>query len=62
MSDLKLIYGHIIKKLRNEIAENEAKHVEALEKEREASLFVMRRLQDAMDDLKEAIAKYDKDE
>lgn len=60
MSDLKLIYGHIITKLRNEIAENEAKHEAALEKEREASLFVMRRLQDAMDDLKEAIAKYDR--
>ena len=62
MSDLKLIYGNIIKKLRDEIAANEAKHEAALEKEREASLFVMRRLQDAMDDLKEAIAKYDKDD
>ena len=50
MSNLKLIYGNIIDKLRNEIAENEAKHEAALEKEREASLFVMRRLQGAMNE------------
>ena len=64
MSDLKLIYGHIIKKLRNEIAENEVKHEAALEKEREAAHFVVRRLEDAISDLKKALAenKEDKDE
>ena len=57
MSDLKLIYGHIIKKLRKEIEENEEKHAEALEKEREAAHFVVRRLEDAIDDIKKALSE-----
>ena len=58
MTNLKLIYGNIIAKLRNEIAQNEEKHKATLEKEREAAHFVVRRLEDAINDLKEAIAKY----
>ena len=58
MSDLKVIYGHIIDKLRNEIEENEKKHKAALEKEREAAHFVVRRLEDAINDIKEAIAEH----
>ena len=58
MSDLKVIYGNIITKLKDEIAQNEEKHEATLKKEREAALFVMRRLQDAMNDLIEAIAEY----
>ena len=58
MSNLKLIYGNIIDKLKNQIAENEKKHEAALEKEREAAHFVVRRLEDAINDLKEAIAEY----
>ena len=58
MSDLKVIYGNIIANLKNEIAQNEEKHKATLKKEREAALFVMRRLEDAMNDLKEAIAEY----
>ena len=64
MSNLKLIYGNIIDKLKNQIAENEKKHEAALEKEREAVHFVVRRLEDAIKDLKEALAEHkgDKDE
>ena len=70
MSNLKLIYGNIIDKLKNQIAENEKKHEAALEKEREAAHFVVRRLEDAIKDIKEAInqhewnqvAKYKEDE
>ena len=58
MSDLKVIYGNVIEKLKNEIAQNEEKHKATLEKEREAAHFVVRRLEDAINDLKEAIAKY----
>ena len=58
MSDLKVIYGNVIEKLKNEIEENEEKHEAALEKEREAAHFVVRRLEDAIKDLKEAIAEY----
>ena len=58
MSDLKLIYGNIIDKLRNEIAQNEEKHKATLKKEREAAHFVVRRLEDAIKDLKEAIAEH----
>ena len=58
MSDLKVIYGNVIEKLKNEITENEEKHEAALEKEREAAHFVVRRLEDAINDLKEAIAKH----
>ena len=57
MSDLKVIYGNIIEKLRNQIAENEKKHKAALEKEREAAHFVVRRLEDAISDLKKALAE-----
>jgi len=57
MSDLKVIYGNIIEKLRNQIAENEKKHEAALEKEREAAHFVVRRLEDAISDLKKALAE-----
>ena len=57
MSDLKVIYGNIIDKLRNEIEENEKKHKAALEKEREAAHFVVRRLEDAISDLKKALAE-----
>jgi len=62
MSDLRIIYGNIITNLKNEIAQNEEKHKAALEKEREAAHFVVRRLEDAINDLKEAIAKYKRDE
>ena len=64
MSDLKVIYGNVIEKLKNQIEENEEKHKAALEKEREAAHFVVRRLEDAIKDLKEAIAEHkgDKDE
>ena len=64
MTNLKLIYGNIIEKLKSQIAENEKKHEAALEKEREAAHFVVRRLEDAIKDLKEAIAEHkrDKDE
>ena len=64
MTNLKLIYGNIIDKLKNQIAENEKKHEAALEKEREAAHFVVRRLEDAISDLKKALAenKEDKDE
>jgi len=58
MSDLKLIYGNIITKLRNQIEENEKKHEAALEKEREAAHFVVRRLEDAIKDLIEALAEH----
>ena len=58
MSDLKIIYGSVIDKLKNQIEENEKKHEAALKKEREAAHFVVRRLEDAINDLKEAIAKY----
>ena len=57
MSDLKVIYGNIITKLRNQIEENEKKHEAALEKEREAAHFVVRRLEDAISDLKKALAE-----
>ena len=57
MSDLKLIYGNIIDKLRNEIAQNEEKHKATLKKEREAAHFVVRRLEDAISDLKKALAE-----
>ena len=64
MTNLKLIYGNIIEKLKSQIAENEKKHEAALEKEREAAHFVVRRLEDAISDLKKALAenKEDKDE
>ena len=64
MSDLKVIYGNIIANLKNQIAENEEKHKATLEKEREAAHFVVRRLEDAISDLKKALAenKEDKDE
>ena len=58
MSNLKVIYCNIIDKLRNKSVENEKKHEAALEKEREAAHFVVRRLEDAIKDLKEAIAKH----
>ena len=58
MTNLKLIYGNIIEKLKSQIAENEKKHEAALEKEREAAHFVVRRLEDAIKDLKEAIAEH----
>ncbi|MAH45811.1 hypothetical protein CMI37_08265 [Candidatus Pacearchaeota archaeon] len=57
MSDLKVIYGNIITKLRNEIAQNEEKHKATLKKEREAAHFVVRRLEDAISDLKKALAE-----
>ena len=62
MSDLKVIYGNIITKLRNQIEENEKKHEAALEKEREAAHFVVRRLEDAINDIKEALAENKEDE
>ena len=62
MTNLKLIYGNIIEKLKSQIAENEKKHEAALEKEREAAYFVVRRLEDAIKDLKEAIAEHKEDE
>ena len=64
MTNLKLIYGNIIEKLKSQIAENEKKHEAALEKQREAAHFVVRRLEDAISDLKKALAenKEDKDE
>ena len=62
MSDLRIIYGNMIDKLRNEIEENEKKHKAALEKEREAAHFVVRRLEDAINDIKEAIAEHKGDE
>ena len=62
MTNLKLIYGNIIDKLKNQIAENEKKHEAALEKEREAAHFVVRRLEDAIKDLKEALAEHKEDE
>ena len=58
MSDLKVIYSNIIDKLKNQIAENEKKHEAALKKEREAAHFVVRRLEDAIKDLKEALAEH----
>ena len=58
MSDLKVIYGNVIEKLKNQIEENEEKHKAALEKEREAAHFVVRRLEDAIKDIKEALAGY----
>tara|TARA_B100000809_G_scaffold188314_1_gene186722 strand:+ start:492 stop:722 length:231 start_codon:yes stop_codon:yes gene_type:complete len=58
MSDLRIIYGNIIVKLKDEILQNEEKHKATLKKEREAAHFVVRRLEDAINDLKEAIAKY----
>ena len=58
MTNLKLIYGNIIEKLKSQITENEKKHEAALEKEREAAHFVVRRLEDAIKDLKEAIAEH----
>jgi len=57
MSDLKVIYGRVIDNLMNEIAKNEEKHKATLEKEREAAHFVVRRLEDAIKDLKEALAE-----
>ena len=62
MSNLKLIYGNIIEKLKNQISENEKKHEAALEKEREAAHFVVRRLEDAISDLKKALAENKGDE
>jgi hypothetical protein len=58
MSDLKVIYGNIIVNLKDEIAQNEEKHKATMKKEREAAHFVVRRLEDAIKDLKEAIAEY----
>ena len=58
MSDLRIIYGNIIVNLKNQIAENEEKHKATLEKEREAAHFVVRRLEDAIKDLKEALAEH----
>ena len=58
MSDLKVIYGRVIDNLKNQIEENEEKHKAALEKEREAAHFVVRRLEDAIKDLKEALAEH----
>ena len=62
MTNLKLIYGNIIEKLKSQIAENEKKHEAALEKEREAAHFVVRRLEDAISDLKKALAENKGDE
>ena len=59
MSDLKVIYGNVIEKLKNQIEENEKKHEAALEKEREAAHFVVRRLEDAIKDIKEAINQHE---
>ena len=58
MSNLKLIYGNIIDKLKSQIAENEKKHEAALEKEREAAHFVVRRLEDAINEIKKAMAEH----
>ena len=58
MSNLKLIYGNIIDKLKNQILENEKKHEAALEKEREAAHFVVRRLEAAINDIKKALEEY----
>ena len=58
MSNLKLIYGNIIDKLKNQISENEKKHEAALEKEREAAHFVVRRLEAAINDIKKALEEY----
>ena len=58
MSNLKVIYGNIITKLRNQIEENEKKHEAALEKEREAAHFVVRRLEDAINEIKKAMAEH----
>ena len=62
MSDLKVIYGNVIEKLKNEIAQNEEKHKATLKKEREPAHFVVRRLEDAIKDLKEALAEHREDE
>jgi len=62
MSNLKLIYGNIIDKLKNQIEENEKKHEVALEKEREAAHFVVRRLEDAIDEIKKAVEEYKRTE
>ena len=62
MSDLRIIYGNIIANLKDEIAQNEEKHKAALKKEREAAHFVVRRLEDAINDLKEALAEHKGDE
>ena len=58
MTNLKLIYGNIIDKLKNQIEENEKKHEVALEKEREAAHFVVRRLEDAINEIKKAVEEY----
>ena len=62
MSNLKVIYGNIITKLKNEIEENEKKHEAALEKEREAAHFVVRRLEDAINEIKKAVEEYKRTE
>ena len=62
MTNLKLIYGNIIDKLKNQIEENEKKHEVALEKEREAAHFVVRRLEDAIDEIKKAVEEYKRTE
>ena len=62
MTNLKVIYGNIIDKLKKQIAENEEKHAQALEKEREAAHFVVRRLEDAIDDIKKEIEKHKENE
>ena len=58
MSDLKVIYSRVIDNLKNQIAQNEEKHKATLKKEREAAHFVVRRLEDAIKDLKEALAEH----
>ena len=62
MTNLKLIYGNIIDKLKNQIEENEKKHEAALEKEREAAHFVVRRLEDAISEIKKAVEEYKRTE
>ena len=62
MTNLKLIYGNIIDKLKNQIEENEKKHEVALEKEREAAHFVVRRLEDAINEIKKAVEEYKRTE
>ena len=57
MSDLKVIYGRVIDNLKNQIAQNEEKHKATLKKEREAAHFVVRRLEEAISDLKKALAE-----
>jgi|TARA_R110000824_G_scaffold170827_1_gene348282 hypothetical protein len=57
MSDLKVIYGRVIDNLKNQIEENEEKHKATLKKEREAAHFVVRRLEEAISDLKKALAE-----